>query len=63
MNLEEHSLDDSLVKRCEVCGTELRQPEIEAARESGGPFLCAVHADEELAGPDADPSPAEDEGA
>ena len=48
MDLEEKTLDDSLERTCAVCGTKLSDPEIEAARETGGPFLCAVHADEEL---------------
>jgi hypothetical protein len=44
-SLEEHSLDD-VRDRCEVCGAKLTSAELEAALESGGPFLCAVHADE-----------------
>ena len=60
MNLEEHRLEDNLAKRCEVCGTELRESEIEAGRESGGPFLCAVHADEELAAASDEPEAGED---
>jgi hypothetical protein len=31
-----------------VCGARLTEPEIEAAREAGGPFLCSVHAAELL---------------
>ena len=31
-----------------MCGARLTAPEIEAAREAGGPFLCSVHAAEEL---------------
>ena len=48
MDLEERTLEDTLETTCSVCGAPLTQPEIEAARESGGPFLCSVHAAEEL---------------
>ena len=47
MDLEEHTLDDTLARRCEVCGASLTTPEIESSREAGGPFLCTVHAVEE----------------
>jgi hypothetical protein len=46
--LDERGVEDDFAKTCEVCGSELTEQEIEEARESGGPFLCAVHADEEL---------------
>jgi hypothetical protein len=52
MDLEERTLDDTLETTCSVCGARLTGLEIEAARERGGPFLCSVHAAEELA---ADP--------
>lgn len=45
MDLEEHTLPP-LETTCEQCGTKLTQAEIDAATEAGGPFLCAVHADE-----------------
>jgi hypothetical protein len=48
MDLEERTLDDTLEKTCTVCGARLTSQEIEAAREAGGPFLCTVHAAEEL---------------
>jgi hypothetical protein len=47
MDLEERTLDDTLARRCEVCGAQLTTPEIESSREAGGPFLCTVHAVEE----------------
>jgi hypothetical protein len=53
MDLEEHTLDDLLETRCEVCGAALTAIEIHAAREAGRPFLCSVHAAEEL--PAVDP--------
>lgn len=45
MDLEEHTLPP-LETTCEQCGTKLTQAEMDAATEAGGPFLCAVHADE-----------------
>jgi hypothetical protein len=48
MDLEEHTLEETLERSCAVCGARLTTPEIEAAREAGGPFLCSVHAAEEL---------------
>jgi hypothetical protein len=48
MDLEERTLDDSLQRRCAVCGARLTDAEIHAARESGPPFLCSVHVAEEV---------------
>ena len=48
MDLEEHTLEDSLEDRCAVCGAELTESEIHTARETAGPFLCSVHAEEVL---------------
>jgi hypothetical protein len=48
MDLEEHTVDDLLERRCQVCGAELTEAEINVAREANGPFLCSVHAAEEL---------------
>ena len=53
MSLEEHTLED-VSDRCEVCGAKLTSAEIEAALESGGPSLCAVHADEVVSLEDED---------
>jgi hypothetical protein len=47
MDLEERTLDDTLVRRCQVCGADLTTAELETSREAGGPFLCTVHAVEE----------------
>ena len=55
MALEEHTLNEPYEPRCQICGVELTQPEIHIAREANGPFLCSVHAAEEL--------PAEDDEA
>jgi hypothetical protein len=47
MDLEERSLDDTISRTCAVCGAELTTEEIKGGRETGGPFLCTVHALEE----------------
>ena len=57
MDLEERTLEDTLEKSCTVCGAELTEPEIQAAREAGGPFLCSVHAAEELPAEDISTDP------
>jgi hypothetical protein len=54
MDLEERTLEDSLERTCSVCGAALTDREILAARETGGPFLCSVHAAEELPAGEAD---------
>jgi hypothetical protein len=45
VNLEEHAVED-VGERCEECGAKLTSAELKAALESGGPTLCAIHADE-----------------
>jgi hypothetical protein len=54
MDLEEHSLEPTIERTCAECGAPLTSEEITASREAGGPFLCSVHAAEEV--------PLEDEG-
>ena len=44
MSLEEQSLDPVIDKRCAECGATLTEAEMRAALESGGPYLCQVHA-------------------
>jgi hypothetical protein len=48
MDLEERSLEDTLERTCAICGADLTKQEILESRETGGPFLCGVHAAEEL---------------
>ena len=48
MDLEEHSLDPVIEQTCGECGAELTRAEIDASLESGGRFLCSVHAAEEV---------------
>jgi hypothetical protein len=45
MDLEEKSIEKP-GDRCAVCGTRLTAAELESVLESGGPALCAVHAEE-----------------
>jgi hypothetical protein len=48
VDLEEHSLDPVVQRTCAECGTRLTRQEIEASLESDGPFLCTVHASEQV---------------
>jgi hypothetical protein len=48
MDLEEHSLDPVIERNCAECGAKLTDEEIQAALESNGPFLCSVHAAEQV---------------
>jgi hypothetical protein len=48
VGLEEHTIDEPLERHCEVCGARLTPEEMSDALEAGGPFLCTVHAAEEL---------------
>lgn len=48
MDLEEHSLDPVIERTCAECGAKLTGPEIQASLESGGPYLCSVHASEDV---------------
>ena len=48
MALEEQEGVEPLVERtCEVCGASLTEGEIRASLESGGEYLCSVHAAED----------------
>ncbi len=50
MRLEEREgVDPVIERRCAECGATLTQQEIQAALDSGGPYLCTVHANEEVA--------------
>jgi hypothetical protein len=46
---EQEGVDPVIERRCAECGVELTQREIQAALDSGGPYLCTVHATEEVA--------------
>ena len=56
MTLEEHSLDPVIERTCAECGATLTDAEMQACLESGGAYLCSVHAAEQL------PADAEDDG-
>jgi hypothetical protein len=53
VSLGEHTTDE-LPERCEECGAKLTPEEIQAAMESGGPALCAIHAAEDEPGLETD---------
>jgi hypothetical protein len=45
MDLEERSGVDPVIERtCAECGTKLTDAEIRASLDTGGAFLCTVHA-------------------
>jgi hypothetical protein len=48
MDLEEHSLDPVIERQCAECGAKLTSQEIQTSLDAGGPFLCSVHAAEEV---------------
>jgi uncharacterized protein with PIN domain len=48
MDLEEKSLEQ-MGDRCEECGAKLTERELEQVLESGGPVLCTIHAQDEVA--------------
>ncbi len=47
-DLEEHSLDPVIERTCAECGTKLTEQEIRTSLDTGGPFLCTVHANEQV---------------
>ena len=50
MELEEQEGVDPVIERkCAECGATLTESEIKAALETDGPFLCTVHANEQVA--------------
>ena len=50
MELEEQEgVDPVIERRCAECGATLTESEIRAALETSGPFLCTVHANDEVA--------------
>jgi hypothetical protein len=48
MDLEEKSLDPVIERECAECGAALTEEEIRASLESGGAYLCSVHAAEQV---------------
>ena len=41
---ETGGVDPVIEQRCTECGAKLTDAEVRAALESGGPYLCQVHA-------------------
>lgn len=58
MDLEEHTVEPVIERICAECGAQLTDQEIQASLEAGGPFLCSVHAAEEV--PVEEDSPADE---
>jgi hypothetical protein len=48
VDLEEHSLDPVIERSCAECGARLSSQEIQASLDAGGPYLCTVHASEQV---------------
>ena len=48
MDLEEHSIDPVIQRNCAECGVKLTEQEIKASLDSEGPFLCTMHAAEQV---------------
>jgi hypothetical protein len=44
MDLEEHSLEPVIERRCAECGAKLTEEEIQSALDGDGTYLCSVHA-------------------
>ena len=51
---ETGGVDPVIEQRCAECGAKLTDAEVQAALESGGPYLCQVHALENLPFEDED---------
>jgi len=48
MDLEPSSVDPVIERQCAECGAALTEQEIRTSLDSGGPYLCSVHASEEV---------------
>ena len=46
---EQEGVDPAIERTCAECGATLTEAEIKAAIDTGGPFLCTVHANDEVA--------------
>jgi len=47
-DLEEHTLDPAIPRRCEECGATLTADEIQSTIDLGRRPLCSVHAADEV---------------
>ncbi len=48
MDLEPRNLDPVIERTCAECGATLTAEEIRAALDAGQPYLCSVHAAEQV---------------
>jgi hypothetical protein len=48
VELEEQEGVETVGDRCEECGAQLTEREMQTVLESGGPVLCTIHAQERL---------------
>jgi hypothetical protein len=48
MDLEPHNLDPVIERTCAECGATLTEREIETSLDAGGPYLCSIHAAEQV---------------
>ena len=48
MALDENSVDPVIERTCAECGAALTVGEMQASLESGGAYLCSVHAAEQV---------------
>ena len=55
MALEEQSVDPVIERTCAECGATLTEEEIKVSLDTGGRFLCSVHAAEEVPVEEEDP--------
>ena len=54
MGLEEKGVDPVIERVCAECGAVLSEAEISESLEAGGPYLCSVHAAEDVPVEDED---------
>jgi hypothetical protein len=54
---EKEGVDPVIQRRCAECGTLLTKSEIEASLDTDGPFLCTVHANEQVPVDDSEEHP------
>jgi hypothetical protein len=48
VGLEEQTLEPAIERRCAECGAKLTEREIQESLDAGGPYLCTVHAQEQV---------------
>jgi hypothetical protein len=48
VGLEENTLEPAIERNCAECGAKLTEREIKDSMDAGGPYLCTVHAQEQV---------------